>query len=283
MRRIGGIEAGGTKFVCAVGSGPADLHRISFPTTTPDETISRAIDFFRSQPVEAIGIACFGPIDLATGIITTTPKPGWQNTAITGPIAAALGVPVGFDTDVNGAALGEARWGAGQGLSDLIYITIGTGIGGGAITGGRPVHGKLHPEVGHIRIPRHNSDEYKGYCRFHGDCLEGLACGKAMEERWGAKPEHLPEHHPAWVLEAHYLAHGIVNVLLTLSPQRIILGGGVTHHAPLFPMIRNEVRCLLNGYLDPPDIVPPALGDDAGVLGAIALGMAAATPHCNPQ
>lgn len=296
MDIYGGIEAGGTKFVCAVGTGPEDVRaETHFPTTTPQETIARAVRFFREQqerlgrPLTAIGIASFGPLDLLPqsptfGSITATPKPGWQNVDLMGEVRRELGVPVGVDTDVNGAALAESRWGAAQGLDTFIYLTVGTGIGGGGMAGGTLLHGMLHPEMGHIRIPHdRQKDPFEGCCPFHGDCLEGLACGPAIEKRWGAPPETLPPDHPAWALEAHYLALALVNFICTLSPQRIILGGGVMNRRQLFPMIRREVRELLNGYIPTPQIlqdvdtyiVPPALGERVGVLGAIALAMTA--------
>ena len=284
--RYGGIEAGGTKFVCAVGTAPDDVRETRFPTTTPDESIHRAIAFFREQPrIAAIGIASFGPIDLhpdspTFGYITTTPKPGWANTDLAGAIKRALGVPVGFDTDVNVAALGEQRWGAAQGLDTFIYLTIGTGIGGGGLSSGKLLHGLIHPEMGHIRLPHDLArDPFPGSCPYHGDCLEGLASGPALEKRWGVRAETLPPDHPAWELEAHYLALALVNFICTLSPQRIIMGGGVMEQAQLFPLIRREVQQLLNGYVQSPAIienidayiVPPGLGKRAGVLGAIAL------------
>lgn len=290
MPLFGGIEAGGTKFVCAVGTGPDDLRaEIRFPTTTPQETIAQALAFFREQaqhePLTAIGIASFGPIDPnprspTFGYVTTTPKPGWAHTDFAGAVRRALGVPVGFDTDVNVAALGEWRWGAAQGLDTFIYLTIGTGIGGGGMVNGKLIHGLMHPEMGHIRIPHDwQADPYPGYCSYHGDCFEGLAGGPALEGRWGQRGETLPADHPAWALEAHYLALGLVNYICTLSPQRIIMGGGVMEQRHLFPMVRQRVRELLNGYLQAEAIlsrideyiVPPALGRRSGVLGAIAL------------
>lgn len=284
----GGIEAGGTKFVCAVASGPDDIRaEVRFPTTTPDETIARAVDFFRAQPAElaAVGIASFGPVDpnpasSTSGFITTTPKPGWANTDLAGTIRRALGLPVGFDTDVNGAALGEHRWGAARGLDTFIYLTIGTGIGGGGMVGGQLMHGLIHPEMGHIRLPHDwEADPFPGTCPYHGDCLEGLASGPALEARWGQSAKTLSPDHPAWPLQVHYLALALVNFICTLSPQRVIIGGGVMNQAQLFPLVRAEVQALLNGYVQAPEIldhidqyiVPPALGGRAGVLGAIAL------------
>ena len=288
MSLYGGIEAGGTKFVCAVGSGPDDLHaETQFPTTTPDETIARAVGFFRAQEAKptAIGIAAFGPVDLSPasptyGYITTTPKPGWVQTDLAGRISQALGVPVGFDTDVNGAALGEHRWGAALGLDTFLYLTIGTGIGGGGMSGGRLMHGLIHPEMGHMRLPHDwEADPFPGICPYHGDCLEGLAAGPAIQARWGQPAQTLPDDHPAWPLQARYLALTLANLICTISPQRIILGGGVMNVPLLFPLVRREVQNLLNGYVQAPDIldqidryiVPPGLGGRAGVLGAIAL------------
>ena len=281
MDIYGGVEAGGTKFVCAIGSGPEDLERTSFPTTMPEETIARAIAFFRDRaPLRSLGIASFGPVDPnprseTYGYITSTPKEGWRNTDIAGMLGRALGVRVGFDTDVNAAALAESQWGSARGLDDVVYITVGTGIGGGALAGGRLVHGLLHPEMGHMRLPHDlTADPYTGVCPYHGDCLEGLASGPAIEKRWGLPARELPAGHPAWRLEARYLAAGVVNMVCTLSPRRVIMGGGVMEQQQLFPMIREEVAAMLNGYVAAPEIGPPALGKDAGVLGAIALAMA---------
>jgi fructokinase len=285
---FGCIEAGGTKFVCAVGSGPDDLVSESFPTVAPEQTVGAVVRFLQQTAgpqLRAAGIASFGPVDLnpassTFGFITATPKLAWQNFDLAGAVKRAVGVPVGFDTDVNAAALGEARWGAGQNLSDFLYLTIGTGIGGGAVVNGRLIHGLVHPEMGHIRVPHERqTDPYTGRCPFHGDCLEGLAAGPAVEERWG-KPAHLlPPDHPAWELEAHYLALGLATWVCTLSPQRIILGGGIMQQAHLFPLVRQKLSQLLNGYirsrslLEDLDayVVPPGLGNRAGVLGAMVL------------
>ncbi|RPJ47234.1 MAG: ROK family protein [Chloroflexi bacterium] len=292
MKYFGGIEAGGTKFVCVVtDSGKEILAETRFPTTTPGETLNRVIDFFRSQnqqmdePISALGVACFGPIDPQPtspgfGYITTTPKPGWANTPVVPPLQEAFHVPVAFDTDVNAAAVGEGVWGAAARLDDFLYLTIGTGIGGGGVSNGRPLHGLVHPEMGHIRIPHDwNRDPYAGFCPYHSDCFEGLAAGPALLGRWQQPGDTLPPEHPAWALEAHYIALALQSFICTLSPQKILLGGGVMQQAQLFPMIRAEVTRLLNGYVQSPAIfdhideyiVPPGLGGRAGVLGAVAL------------
>lgn len=293
---IGAIEAGGTKFVCAVGTGPDDIRRdVAFPTTSPDETIERAIDFLRAAaaevgPLSAVGIGSFGPVDprpgsVAWGHITTTPKVGWSDTPFANRVRDALDVPVGFDTDVNAAALGEWLWGAGRGLDALVYLTVGTGIGGGAIYEGRPLHGMLHPEIGHLPMLRDPArDAFDGVCPFHGDCLEGLASGPALEARWGRPPHELSPVHEAWELEAEYLALGCFSIALALSPQRIVLGGGVMEQSHLFPRIRRRFLVHLGGYLrateavDPDTyIVAPTLGARSGILGALALGRRALT------
>ena len=285
---LGGIEAGGTKFICAVGSGPDDLVKSQFPTTTPEATLSQVVQFFRNnggRDLEAIGIGSFGPVDLdlaspTYGFITSTPKPGWSNFDLVGSVVKALKVPVGFDTDVNAALLGEWRWGAAQGLANAIYLTIGTGIGGGVMVHGQVVHGLVHPEIGHLRLPHDLAlDPFPGICPFHKDCLEGLASGPAIEKRWGRKATALPADHRAWELEAHYLALALANLTLTVSPQRILLGGGVMQQPHLFRMIRDEFAFVLNGYVRHPDIldhldqyiVPPKLGGDAGVVGSLFL------------
>jgi fructokinase len=286
----GGIEAGGTKFICAVGSGPDEIvAETRIPTTTPADTFQKVIDFFqgykRSLGLSAIGIGSFGPLDLnpqsaSYGFITKTTKPGWSDTDFAGPIQKALDLPVVFETDVNAAAYGEHCWGAANGLTDFIYLTIGTGIGGGLMTSGQLVHGLVHPEMGHIRLPHDiQTDPFPGMCPFHGDCFEGLASGPALGLRWGVSAEKLPPDHPAWSLEAGYIAKALSDFICTLSPQRIVMGGGVMQQAHLFPMVRRSVLELLNGYirsaaiLDEIDtyIVPPALGKQAGVLGAIGL------------
>ncbi|MEL6939325.1 MAG: ROK family protein [Cyanobacteria bacterium J06598_1] len=291
MTLFGAIEAGGTKFVCAVGTGPDDIRAIArIPTTQPKETLTQVIAFFQAQieqngPLAAIGIGSFGPVDLREtsptfGWFLQTPKPGWQQTDFVSVIRHEFNVPIGFDTDVNAAAIGEHQWGNAQGLETFIYLTVGTGIGGGGLVSGKPIHGLLHPEMGHILIPQDKSvDPFPGSCPFHQNCLEGLASGLAIEQRWKKKATELPEDHPAWALEANYLALGLINFTLMLSPERIILGGGVMKQQQLFPMIQQQVKEKLNGYLSVSQItddienyiVPPKLGDRAGILGAIAI------------
>jgi fructokinase len=283
----GGIETGGSKWECAVGTGPDDVGASeTIPTTTPAETIGRAVAFLeRAGPVEAVGIGSFGPVDAnpgspTWGFVTTTPKPGWAHTDIGQEVRRRLGVPVAFDTDVNAAALGEHRWGAAQGLDTFCYVTVGTGIGGGGMARGNLLHGLVHPELGHMRIPHDlASDPFPGSCPYHGDCLEGLASGRAIEARWGRPATELHDEGAVWELEARYLALGLVSVICVLSPQRIVVGGGVANAPELLPLVRREVARLLNGYLDNPAVTdemssyvtPPGLGRRAGVLGAIAL------------
>ncbi len=292
MAIYGGIEAGGTKIVCAVGSSPEHiLAETRFPTTSPGETIALIADFFKSimqkngLHLDGIGIGSFGPLDLNPksehyGCITATPKPGWSFVDILHRVQEQTGIPAILDTDVNAAALGEGRWGAAQGLNNYIYLTIGTGIGGGLIVDGRPYHGMVHPEMGHIfliRDPKVNS--FEGVCPFHSDCFEGLASGPALKARYNQPAETLPENHPAWELESYYIATALSDYICTLSPERIILGGGVMQQSHLFSMVRTKVQQLLNRYVQSPQIIdaideyilPPGLGNTAGVLGAIAL------------
>ena len=292
---FGGIEGGGTKFVCAVSTGPNDIQREErFPTTTPVETLDKAIAFFKKAEqdfgrLSALGFASFGPIDPnpaspTYGFILPTPKPNWSNANVLGMLKSAFDIPMAFDLDVNGSALGEGLWGAAQGLDTFIYLTVGTGIGGGVMANGKLLHGLLCPEMGHILLPHDRArDPFEGACPFHQDCFEGLASGPALEKRWGQKAETLSLDHPAWELEAHYIAMALANYIYTLSPQRIIIGGGVGGNERLLPLIRRNVQNLLNGYVQAPSItqniaeyiVPPALGVRAGMLGAIALAQGA--------
>jgi len=287
MGLYGGVETGGTWCACAIGTGPERIDRqVQFPTADVEQTLARIVDFFRVGPAcEAIGIGSFGPVDLdprspTWGYVTTTPKPGWQHVALAPVVRARLGAPVAFEHDVAAAALGEYRWGAGRHAGALCYVTIGTGIGAGLLIDGRPWHGLIHPEVGHMRIPHDRvRDPFPGACPIHGDCWEGLACGPAIEQRWGVPANELPDRHPAWELEAEYLALGILNIVSVFSPERIVVGGGVMERGGLLAMVRVRVRELVAGYLDTPllrgevgsFLVEPALGDRAGVLGAIAL------------
>jgi len=286
----GGIEGGGTKFVCAVGNGPEDImDEIRFPTTTPEETIQSACDFFAPylSRLRAIGFGSFGPIDIdplspTYGYITTTPKPHWSNTNILGMMREKLALPIAMDMDVAAAAMGECKWGASKGLDPSLYLTIGTGIGGGLIVGGKPFHGIVCLEMGHIRLPRNlELDSFQGSCPYHGDCFEGIASGPAIQARFGRRAETLADDDPFWAMEAEYIAHALANYILTLAPRKIVLGGGVMQKGFLFKEIRRKVQDILNDYLNHPMltetideyIVPPLLGNRAGVLGGIALAM----------
>ena len=286
----GGIEAGGTKFVCVVASDPGRvIEEIRFPTTFPEETLQNSIKFFRpfveSGQIHSIGVGCFGPLDLDVnsptyGHIMSTPKPYWSNTDVLGMLQRALKVKIAFDMDVNVAALGEYLWGASRGLDPSLYLTIGTGIGGGYIKDGKPLVGMMNLEMGHVRIPHSRVlDPFNGNCPFHGDCLEGLASGPAIQKRFGVTGADVPENDAFWDIEAEYIASALVNFIVTLSPRKIILGGGVMQREFLFLKIRQRVQRLLNGYvvnkslLENIDqyIVPPGLGNQSGSMGAIAL------------
>jgi fructokinase len=284
---FGGVETGGTWCVCALGTGPDGIvaHE-RFATTSPSETLDRIVAFFAGGPCPtAIGVGSFGPVDVdpassTWGHVTTTPKAGWAHTPVATVLRDRLGVRVAFDTDVNAAALGEQRWGAGRDAASLCYLTVGTGIGAGLLINGRPVHGLVHPEVGHLRVPHDRvRDPFNGVCPFHGDCWEGLASGPALADRWGRDGQELPDAHPAWELEADYLALGVLSIVMVASPRRVVLGGGVMERDGLLARVRARLRELMGGYLEQDllgagidrYIVSPALGDDAGVLGAIAL------------
>ena len=284
---LGAIEAGGTKFVCAVGTPSGTLlEQTRIPTRHPAETMRDVVSFFRERGGElrGLGIGSFGPLDLKPdsptyGYITSTPKLPWRDFDVVGAIKEAFPVPIGFDTDVNAAALAESRWGAAQGHQNILYVTVGTGIGGGALIDGSLLHGLVHPEMGHIYVPHdRQADPFPGSCPYHGDCLEGLASGGAIAARWGVPPETLPSDHPAFRLEAQYLGVACMTWICMLSPEKIILGGGVMR-PEMYPWIRSHAQTLLNGYVDAPQlqaqigeyIVPPGLGDRAGILGALAL------------
>lgn len=283
---LGALEAGGTKMVLAIGNENGEiLEQTSIPTETPDITLPKIIEYFKDKDIKALGIGSFGPIDLdknskSYGYITSTPKLAWVNCDIVGTLTKHLGVPVGFDTDVNGSALGEATWGSTKGVDSSIYITIGTGVGVGVYQNGKLLHGMLHPEAGHVLLSRHPEDSFTGACPYHSNCFEGLAAGPAIEKRWGKKAYELAPDHKAWEMEAFYIAQALVGYIFTLSPHRIVLGGGVMHQTHLFPMIREQVITLINGYLKTPlledidnYIVPAALNDDQGIMGCIKLAL----------
>ncbi len=270
----GAIEAGGTKFICAYGNSPTDIHvSTAIPTTTPKETLRLVAEFFQGKKLKRAGIACFGPLEIGKGRISPlTPKLEWRGFKIQSEVEKALGCPAVLDTDVNGAALGEHLWGAAQKSKHFVYVTVGTGIGGGAIINGQLVHGLLHPEIGHMRVRRFGGDEFFGNCPVHGDCLEGLAAGPAIAERWGVeRAELLPEHHPAWAMEAHYLGQMAVNLACAYSPEILILGGGISLRKGMINMVKQSAKQEMNGYAPLPRIVRAKLGARAGVLGALAL------------
>lgn len=282
---IGALEAGGTKMVCAIGDENGAIYdRQSIPTDSPAITIPKIINYFKDRKINALGIGCFGPIDVnlnssTYGHITTTPKIAWRDYDIVGNLNKALEVPIGFDTDVNGSVLGEVTFGCAKGLESVVYITIGTGVGVGVYLNGELLHGMLHPEAGHILLRLHENDTYAGKCPYHHNCLEGLAAGPAIEERWGAPANSLKYSHQVWELEAYYIAQAITNYIYTYSPQKIILGGGVMHQEQLFPLIRNAVKELNANYIHTKElqaldtyIVPASLEDDQGIIGALELG-----------
>ncbi|MBE5859435.1 MAG: ROK family protein [Butyrivibrio sp.] len=282
----GSLEAGGTKMVCAIGDENGKIfEQVKFPTLTPEETMPQIFDYFKSKNVQALGIACFGPIDLRKdskdyGSITSTPKKGWSGYNIVKAAKEALNVPIGFDTDVNGSLLGEITYGCAKGLTDAIYLTIGTGVGGGVMSNGKLLHGMLHPELGHIRMPLLKNDPGKSICPFHDNCLEGLTSGPSLAARWGKTADLLVDNKEVWEIEATYIGTALASYVLTLSPQKIILGGGVMHQEQLFPLIREKFKEALNGYVVTEEmdhledyIVPASLNDDQGILGALKLAI----------
>lgn len=284
---FGAIEAGGTKFVCAVGTCLNDLHIVNFPTTAPEETLSKCFEFFDSykENLRAIGIGSFGPIDLnlqsaSYGYITDTPKAGWSNTDFVGPFRQRYQVPVAFDTDVNVAAVGEFVSGAAQGVKNFIYITIGTGIGGGAMVNGQLVHGLVHTEMGHIFLVKHERDSFQGSCPFHGDrCFEGLASGPAIEARWHARGENLGDDHIAWKIESDYIAKALINYTFCYSPEMIVLGGSISLRPGIIELVRKAFLTYMGGYIKHDRlslgidqyIVLPGLKEQAGIYGALKL------------
>ncbi len=282
----GALEAGGTKMVCAIGDETGKIHdQVSIPTLTPQETIPPIIEYFKDKTIRALGVACFGPIDVnpaskTYGSILNTPKIPWRNYDILKALGEELKLPMGFDTDVNGSLLGEMTWGNAKGLTDAVYITIGTGVGAGILSGGNLIHGMLHSEAGHMRLVPAPDDPYPGRCPCHKNCLEGLAAGPAVEERWGMKGKDLVNRPEVWELEADYIGQAIMNMIMILSPQRFILGGGIMHQVQLFPLIRKKVTELVNGYITTKEledmdsyIVPAGCHDDQGILGCIKLAM----------
>lgn len=282
--KLVGIEAGGTKFILGLADEQGTiLVRERIDTQDPASTLKDCAEFIEKHQPDAVGIACFGPLDLdpnsATyGNITSTPKVGWQNVEVVKTLQKTFDGPIALDTDVNGAALAESLWGAGQGQDPLVYITIGTGIGAGLIVNGQAVHGMLHPEFGHILLRSHPDDDFKGVCPYHDHCLEGLASGPSIEKRFNTTADKLDPSHQAWTFEGYYLAQACANLVLTVSPRKIILGGGVMHQTHLFEMIKQDLKMILNGYIQHPYvleaddfIVSPGLKDDAGIMGAFAL------------
>lgn len=282
--RLGALEAGGTKMVCAIGNEQGEIfEQVSIPTETPEITIPRLIDYFMDKNIDALGIACFGPVELDRnsekyGYITSTPKLAWRDTPILKCLQDALGCPVGFDTDVNGSVLGEATFGQAKGKKSVIYITIGTGVGAGIICEGNLVHGMLHPEAGHVLMIPRKDDSFKGCCPYHKNCLEGMASGPAIESRWGKKGFELADRTEVWDLEAYYIAQAICDYIMVLSPEMVILGGGVMHQEQLFPLIREKVLEMVAGYIQTEElkdmdhfIVPASLHDDQGIMGCLEL------------
>lgn len=285
---IGALEAGGTKMVCSIGTPQGGvLQRASFPTVSPEVTVPQIVEFLGKFDIAALGIGSFGPLDLnpaspTYGSITLTPKLEWKGYPLLAELKKQLGVPAEIDTDVNAAALAEYEMGAGRGLSSVLYVTVGTGIGGGLVIGGQMVHGLVHPEIGHMMLaPQENDPMPDGICPFHRHCLEGLASGPSIEKRWGLSAKLMTEDHPAWDLEATYLAQMCANMIVTVSPEVIVLGGGVMQQAHLFPKIREKTLAFLNGYVASSSlteagvdhyIVPPQLGINSGVTGALLLG-----------
>ena len=286
MAIMAAVEAGGTKFNCGLGDENGNIiDQVSIPTTTPEETMKKVIEYFKDKKFDVMGVGSFGPIDPIKGSktyghITKTPKAYWSDYNLIGELKKHFDVPMEFDTDVNGAALAEAWWGAGKGFKNVMYITVGTGIGAGATVDGKMLQGLTHPEMGHISVKRHPEDTFEGTCSFHGDCLEGMAAGPAIEKRWGKKGIELAEDNRVWEMEAYYLSQALVNYILILSPEKIIMGGGVMKQKQLFPLIHKNVKEMLNGYVDKKEILEdienyiiyPGLGYYAGFIGSFALG-----------
>ncbi len=306
---FGSIETGGTKTKCAIAlydvrkkDRPKLLDQVQFPTSTPDQTMDRILGYFNKKQIalessptarhygvseiSALGVACFGPIDpdpksQSFGYISNTPKAHWANYDFVGTLKKEFSIPIGWDTDVNAPALAEYLWGCAQGCDPVLYITVGTGLGGGTVVNGRLVHGLMHPEMGHVLVRSHEYDGVKGCCPYHDYCLEGMASGTSMEQRWQRKAQELDSCHIAWEIEAYYLAQGLQSFILTLSPKKIIMGGGVMQQEHLLPLVRKQLKELLNGYLRITEfqvaggleeyICPPSMGNDVGLYGGLAL------------
>ncbi len=283
---IGALEAGGTKMICAIGNEDGTiLEQVSIPTTTPEETLPKIVAYFKDKGIKALGVAAFGPVDVKPesetyGYILDTPKLAWKHKDLLGILKKELEVPIGLDTDVNGSCLGEMTYGCAKGLDSVIYITIGTGVGVGVSVNGKLLHGMLHPEGGHILLERHPEDPEGGICPYHKNCLEGFASGPSIEKRWGKKAIELVDRPEVWELESYYIAQALTDYIMILSPQKIILGGGVMHQEQLFPLIRSKVKEMVNGYINTKEledidnyIVPASLNDDQGIMGCIKLGL----------
>ena len=282
--RLGAVETGGTKIICAVGYSDGRIEeRMTIPTDVPDVSVPKILEFFRGKGIEAVGVGAFGPIDIVPGSpdygsIRKCERKGWSHYPLLRTLCEGLGIPGEMDTDVNTACLGEYTFGAGKGCQVLLYVTIGTGIGIGITIDGKPLHGMMHPEGGHVAAVRYPGDDFEGTCPFHGGCIEGLACGPAIERRWGKKAQELYDREDVWKMESHYLSQLVRNCMMTVAPNRIVMGGGVMNNTSLFPMIRRNVSEQVNGYMDCTEtsdmesyIVPSELGGDQAILGALIL------------
>ena len=281
---LGGVEGGGTKFLAAVarygdGAAPEIVDRLRIDTTDPAATLGPVAEWLAAHDLAGLGIATFGPLDLEKGKVGDTPKPGWSGADVVGTLTGLFDTPppTAFDTDVNGAGLGEWNWGAAQEANVALYLSVGTGIGGGAIIDGRPLHGLGHPEMGHISVPRHPQDDHATLCALHPTCLEGMASGRALEARGGGPPEQLGDDDPLWEFEIHYLAHGLADMTLMLSPEIIMIGGGVMQRPDLLQRVSNRLDEILDGYVKTPQVTHPHFGQEAGLMGALALAESVAS------
>jgi fructokinase len=284
---LGAVEIGGTKTLVASGESLEDLEGYhTIPTTDPGETVDAVVERLRAAGASSVGVASFGPLELRPsharfGHITSTPKAGWSDTPVMQMLVQRLGVSVAFDTDVNGAALGEGEWGAAEGLGTFAYVTVGTGIGGGVVANGSPIHGAPHPEIGHVVVGRHPDDDHVGSCPFHGDCLEGMASGPSIEARFGRRAETLvdDEREDALGLVSHYIGQGLRNLVYAVAPERVIIGGGVSKLEGFHEAVGRSLLEFLAGYpgeethSDPGFVVPPGLGDISGLAGALLLAI----------